>query len=522
MPKREDDIRNEILRMDGGRFERFARELLSRELFPGLNPTSQTHDLGEDARTEPTTYFLHGNKWISLAASKDDSFTKLKADCDRCRETKRKVDIFVFVTAGNPRTDIVEKWSKEVNGNYGWDLEIRSIDFLAPFASRPQYESLVDDYLLIPPPGGDYVQDAIDKFSRPTSRYLEQIRITIPGMDSPLSRNEVETIEDQLSLGRHVVVTGEAGTGKSVIAALLARNAKEAGKIVFFIDARRVGNLQTEGELRSFFDLKGPVHLAISRISRYIGCRFIIDQLDNIAGSESATLIIDLIEECSQNSSNLEMVVVCRNKEQHERELLTSLISIGFIELICREINGEEVECVLKKIGIGNYSPEVIELGRNLLNLELMGQIHIQQPGFDFSTLTDEVYLWEEYINSWRAREGRVGEEMLSEATNLARLGLNHPDGMFTTTFPAPQAIMRLESWGIIALVEGRVYRFRHEKFQDFIYARDAADRRLMPRDILEEILEYKSRNVFGWVLSIHAHRQSPIRLKFLQEVFNV
>jgi hypothetical protein len=341
-------------------------------------------------------------------------------------------------------------------------------------------------------------------------------------MDIPLPRNEVATIEEQLSLGRRIVITGEAGTGKSGIAALLARNALGAGKVAFLIDARHVGNIQTEGELRSSFDLKGPIHLAISRISKFRGCRLIIDQLDNIAGFKSASLIKDLIAECCHNSSGLEMIIVCRNKEQHEKDLLKGLIPFGFIELISHEINSDEVELALKRIGIGNYSSEVIELGRNLLNLELIGQIHLQQPDFDFSSLTDEVYLWEEYINSWHAREGIVGDEMLKEATNLARLGLNHPDGMFTIDLLAPRAIKRLVSWGIISLVEGRVYRFHHEKFQDFIYALDAADRRLMPRDILGEILEYKSRNVFRWVILIHADRQSPIRLAFLRDVFNV
>ena len=46
---REDDISEAILNMSADRFERFARELVRRELYPGLNLTSESYDLGEDA-----------------------------------------------------------------------------------------------------------------------------------------------------------------------------------------------------------------------------------------------------------------------------------------------------------------------------------------------------------------------------------------------------------------------------------------------------------------------------------------
>ena len=76
---REDDIRNAIVNMPSDRFERFARELVRRELYPGLNPTSDSYDLGEDSRTELSTIFLHEGKWISLTISKTNSLKKVTA-----------------------------------------------------------------------------------------------------------------------------------------------------------------------------------------------------------------------------------------------------------------------------------------------------------------------------------------------------------------------------------------------------------------------------------------------------------
>ncbi len=124
---REDDIRNAIRNMPGELFERFARELLRRELYPGLNPTSASHDLGEDARTETTTVFLHDGKWISLFASKTALWRKLKQDCKRCKQTRRRINTVVFVTAGDPRTTTQEDWRRRVRKEFRWELVVHTL-----------------------------------------------------------------------------------------------------------------------------------------------------------------------------------------------------------------------------------------------------------------------------------------------------------------------------------------------------------------------------------------------------------
>src|SRR3990172_8326022 len=95
---REDNIRNAIVNMPSDIFDRFARELVRRELYPGLNPTSESYDLGEDARTEFSTVFVHGGNRISLAISKTTSLSKISADCNTIKANKRPVDVVVYVT----------------------------------------------------------------------------------------------------------------------------------------------------------------------------------------------------------------------------------------------------------------------------------------------------------------------------------------------------------------------------------------------------------------------------------------
>lgn len=524
---REDQIRIAIENLPGETFERFAVELASRELYPGLNPTSSGHDLGEDARTEPSTeYLLPDGRRVSIAASKTATWGKLQKDCIRCQQTGRNIDILVFVIAGNPQQNTIERWSRQVRQDYGWDLEVRPLRWLAPVASRPQHESFVDDHLNIPPPDGDYVQNIETQFIRHTDQALRKIRLNIPGIVNPLPREEVLHIEDQLQQNKPVLLVGEPGVGKSGIGAILAKSALESGKVVLLLDARRVTRIENEIQLRQHFGLNGPIDDAIKRVGRYKGCRLIIDQLDNTLGFTIAEELINLAVNCC-NQAGIDVVVISRARESDEAKLLQPLSDIGFIRLISYELSIDKVAEVLAQLGIVDPSQSVKELGTNLLNLELIGTIKTRQPSFNFSTLMDEVYLWEQYLQVLREREQGgfnpfEAERIIAEAIRLAKIGLTREDRNFEIDYPPVQTQSRLISWGVLVAVEGRMHRFHHEKLQDFLYALDATGRLLMPRDVVNEIGPHRVRNILPWIDKIYAHQRSSRRAQFLREAFNV
>jgi hypothetical protein len=515
---REDDIRSAIENLPWQVFERFARELLRRELYPGLNPTSESHDLGEDARTEPSVAFLHDGKLVSVLASKTCTWSKIRGDCKRCQETRRQIDIVVFATAGNPRTDTQEPWRESVKEEFGWDLEVRTIDWFAPVASAPQHEKLVDDYLHIPPPDEDFVDTIKKQFSLHTKKALDQIRLLVPGIPNSLHRDEVGRCEDQLQGNKSVTLTGEAGTGKSGIGKKLALPVIEQDSVVLLLDARRVAHIKSEAGLRQHFGLKGPVCSAIGRIGRYRGCRFIVDQLDNVVGSIAAKLLVELMVEC-HGLEGVEVVAISRKRESHEGELLQPLLSAGFTEVTSYPLNENRAREVLQKMGIAEPTRELVELGRNLLNLEIIGTIREREPRLDFSSITDELDLWEHYRESLLERED---EEVIAEAVRLARDGLIHPERMIELDYPCPQSQRRLISSGVVMCQHGRVYRFSHEKLQDFLYAWDATERCASTSMVINEIGPHRARNVIIWMDKIYARQRSPFRKQFLREVLSV
>jgi len=522
---REDDIRRAIQNLPGDRFEQFAIELLRRELYPGLNRTSRSHDLGEDARTELSTVFMHDGLRVSVIASKTSSWTKVKQDCQRCRDTGRQIDVVVFATAGNPRTDTQKDWRDNVKEQFGWTLECRTISWFAPVASAPKYESLVDDYLCIPPPGGDFVQTIEREFASQTDRALDQVHLSIPGIAEPLPRKEIALIEDQLRQAKAVLLTGDAGTGKSGIGVKLVHSARTEGKAVLYLDARRVGHVQSESQLRQHLALSGRVSDALCRIGQGKGCRLIIDQLDSTAGQASSSLLADLAIECS-NLAEVDVVVISRKPEGYEEQLLQRLVEAGFVELTSYPLSEADAVALLDRLGIADSS-EIVAVSRNLLNLELIGAIKQAQPDFDFSTLTDEVDLWDRYLQVLMQRE-QVGtgsynaQQIIAQAVSLAQAGLKSAERTFLLGYPVDHVHARLISWGIIVCDNGRVYRFRHEKFQDFLYAWDATQRHAMPGDVVKEIGRHRTPNVLPWMGKLYKRLDPRSHTQFLRETFHV
>ena len=79
-----------------------------------------------------------------------------------------------------------------------------------------------------PSPAAPEPIDAIrERFHRHTETALDQIRLSIPGKSKPIDRDEHSRCEDLLNEGRSVILTGEAGTGKSGISKLLALSAEK-------------------------------------------------------------------------------------------------------------------------------------------------------------------------------------------------------------------------------------------------------------------------------------------------------
>lgn len=362
-----------------------------------------------------------------------------------------------------------------------------------------------------------------EEFSYYTAQAMRTIHNKLSGFEESLPRLEISWIKEQWELGKPVLLSGESGTGKSGIAAILAG---QAGKPVLLLDARNVAHLSDEPSLRRYFNSTLPLSQTIVSLAQINGFRLIIDQLDNLIGKESANLLINLVLECAESRA-LEVIVISRNKEAHEARLLRRLTACGFVEIESRKLREGDVIIVLATLGINSPTQELVRLGRNLLNLDIICLIRRQRPDFDFSMVGSETMLWEKYLEALYERESVAdgidsAELLITTATELARTSLRNGCPTFVLEPPIKPVERRLNSWGIIVCQEGRIYRFGHEKLQDYLYARYMCEQGCMPSVVKAEVGYHRMRNVLPLMEAIYTAGNSAFLIPFLREVFDV
>ena len=218
------------------------------------------------------------------------------------------------------------------------------------------------------------------------------------------------------------------------------------------------------------------------------------------------------------------MLVISRKREANEVALLQQLRNEGFKEHTSYPLGFRDAELVLERLGIADCPPDLIELGRNLLNLELIARIKLDEPKYDFSQVIEEVDLWERYIESITESERvssnpQAARQVIAEAMRLARLGLNRADRTFMLDYDITQQQGRLISGVVIVPDKERRYRFRHEKLQDYLYARDAFERTLTPIEVGTEIDQFRTATIIQWMDKLYKRSGSDHeRRRFLEK----
>lgn len=533
---REDDILEAIGDMNGFEFQKLARRLLQREIYPNLNPLPDQNDLGQDARTEelPVTELPDvevDGRQITFAMSKTDEKSKLKKDCNRCQEIGHDIDTLIFVTSGEVTNSVQKDWKEFVQEKYGWDLIVYERTWFADISTKPEHEKLIEEIFGIPPLNGDYYEDILEQFRKVTEKSLSNIDGTIPHIEERIARSEASEIASDLKKGENKILAGPAGVGKTGMLEQVIDRVQLDN--LLFIDARRFSECKSKGDLKQHFNLNGSIVDAISRVGAYEDCLLVIDQLDNIGGTPTAGVFSELLTEL-EHKQGVSILVTCREWELNNRreyEFLTNQ-NTKFDLVEVSEIPVEDVERILSELDIDDFSDRLVNLGCNLLNLSIIADIQnmVDSSDVDVSKIKSQVELWEIYRSTLIERESVGGEwdnsgkEVHARAVELAEIGLHKNSRIFGISRHPKRTDKRLMSRGVIVNEFGKRYRFRHEELQDYFYADDIVNRLgvTKPSQILENIDQHAAVGVFRWMLRINIREgRGPAIREFFRDGFS-
>ena len=263
----------------------------------------------------------------------------------------------------------------------------------------------------------------------------------------------------------------------------------------------------------------------IARLGGKNSCLVIIDQLDSICESPLGKVIVEFAIDC-KSLKNVTVIVISRHSEIEGR-LLRPLFEADFEEIQCKELDDIVVRTTLVEMGMDNPSPRIIQLGKNILMLDLICSIITEQGEQVVEQLDHYLSIWDNYIELFLDRErestGNSQNDILHELVILASDGLQSEDRGFLLHDPPTILQNRFISQGLITRLNesGRRYVFKIDKLQDHIYSRDATRRGLRKGQVEQEICPFHLRNIFLRMIDFYQRDDSPMYATFVEEVLS-
>lgn len=277
-----------------------------------------------------------------------------------------------------------------------------------------------------------------------------------------------------------IVVTGAAGSGKSVVLTAVLDRAKSLDWPALVIAADRMPDSRTARELGDALDLDGSPIAALAALAAGADAVLIIDQLDAVGvvsgrHPERLSVIESLLLEARAHP-NIHVVLGCREFDLNNDRSLRHTIGPEATRVRIGLLETSQVAEVLRSVGIvGEPSTSQYEFLRTPLNLALLTELTSDgnNPANFPGSLT-ELYdqFWDVKRRACASR--RAGDDEWVETIDLL------VDEMSTKQVLAvPEAVLdgyanqaaAMESEAVLTTLQRRV-GFLHETFFDYSWSR--------------------------------------------------
>lgn len=345
------------------------------------------------------------------------------------------------------------------------------------------------------------------------------------GLAELIDRDETQEIWNLLFKRKALLLSGEAGSGKSGIGVEIYNKCKENKTYVFMLDVRRFSGIRSKNEISTKIGIEENIKTVFSSFGQKGKCLLIIDQLDSVCGTQLGNIVVEFAIEC-QKISQLSVLVISRHNEI-ERTLLRNLLESDFEEIKCEKIHVEVVRETLIKQGLPNPSSELIRLCSNVLLLDLLCSIIIDTNSIHIGEIKNEIIIWKKYLELYLKREsegtGFSENDIYQGLIRMACKGLESDDRSFLLEYPLTPIENRYVSQGIITKTSqwNQRFYFKIEKFQDFLYAFSATNREFNKSQIESGINIVFHKNILSLMVDFYKLGNQKKYELFLREVLS-
>lgn len=311
------------------------------------------------------------------------------------------------------------------------------------------------------------IKEKINLISRGT---LQSIPQTIN--DQTIDRtNHISKITGLLENDDSVVVTGEKGSGKSVLMCQLYKKLADRHSVLFLRcdDYLGINSLEDlDKNIISEFNFIELIQETSTKSNKLI---IILDSLDAISRNEKSMNIFKQFLKSIWGTNKVQTILSVRSYDyKYSPSINTTYWGKRHrLELL----KTEELDAVLSKLGNPKISDELKDILCNPLHLQLLSLILKKSPNVDFTSIKNEIELYDEHWNAYVERLELPSEvrnvlyEIVQSMSSLQKISIPH--GNFGST----RAMKEILSRNIILRSNlGDAISFFHHAYLDYVISR--------------------------------------------------
>lgn len=299
-----------------------------------------------------------------------------------------------------------------------------------------------------------------------------------------IERQEIEQIVKALDCtngNKFIFVTGNAGSGKSIILKEVAKHCKSNKISILPIDIRNYDNINNIEELgENIFSKKESPVTILQNLSQEKDSIIIIDQLDSLSTVSGRNInkwqIVEKLLYSSMAYTNLKIIIACRSFDLEKDSRLNNFKRINheqIVEIDTSKLPEKQVKEILLNLDFDekNINSKTIELFSIPIHLKLLAEIKSDEQSIKLN-YQNKMELLEVF---WNSKKEFIGATSWNKVIETMVNYLNSRKTLVAPVFIFDEYQADFEkmiSAHIFCVVAKDKVSFFHESFFDYCFAR--------------------------------------------------